>query len=184
MLLPSLRVAVLAVAATSVLAACEEQARTSTTPSTAYAKTSTATAAPRGACLTPDEVQAVRNEIAWQQFYNAAIQCQKGTPAFRSEYGAFRNKFRSDNDANSAQFQRAAGKLRINRDALKLEIANRDGSSAGGNPQYCANAQQAFRWALSSQANHLSQVPPLLDFTPEMGVRACTAAPASGPARK
>ncbi|HJQ57414.1 MAG TPA: hypothetical protein VJ890_10930 [Vineibacter sp.] len=184
MMVPSLRAAVLAVAATSVLAACEEQARTTATPSTAYAKTSTATAAPRGACLAPEELQAVRNEITWQQFYNAAIQCEKGTPAFRSEYGAFRNKYRGDIEANNAQFQRAAGKVRVSRDGLKLEIANRDGPSAGGNPRYCAEAQQAFRWALSTQPVQLAQVPPMLDFTPDMGLRSCAATPAATPARK
>ncbi|MCW5747195.1 MAG: hypothetical protein KIT36_13475 [Alphaproteobacteria bacterium] len=151
-------------------------------PSMDYAKTSTRTSAPRGNCLTPDELQAVRTEIAWQQFYNAAIQCRAGTPAFASDYSVFRVKFRADNEMNAALLQRAAGKARTNINIFKTEIANRDGPSAGGNPQYCANAQQGYRWALSQQVNALSQVPPLLDFTSEMGLRTCT--PGATPTRK
>jgi hypothetical protein len=69
--------------------------------------------------------------------------------------------------------QRAATKRRANLNAFKTEIANRDGGSAGGNPRYCADAQQGFRWALSQQASNLSQVPPMLDFTADLGVKAC-----------
>lgn len=182
---PSLfRATAVAAATTIILAACDQQARTTLPPpSTAYAKTSTNPAPARGTCLTDDEVQAVRNEIAWQQFYNAAIQCRGNTPAFAADYGAFRNKFRSDNEVNSAPLQRVITKHRMNVHAFKTEIANRDGASAGGNPQYCANAQQGFRWALSQQVNTQSQVPPMLDFSGDMGLRVCTATPAA-PARK
>lgn len=163
------------------LAACEQQGRQGP-PSTDYAKTSIVSAKPRGGCLSSDEMQAVRNEIAWQQFYDAAIQCRAGTPAFASDYGTFRNKFRADNERNGPALQRAAAKLRVNINTFKTDIANHDGGSAGGNPNYCANAQQGFRWALSPRATTLAQVPPMLDFTGGMGLRSCTAA--ATPSRK
>lgn len=170
------RAAAVAAVATVALTACEKRAATTLPPpSTAYAKTSTAPAPARGPCLTPEEMQAVRNEIAWQQFYNAAIQCRAGTPAFASDYTAFRNKFRADNELNSAPLQRVAAKRRANIHAFKTEIANRDGAMAGGNPNYCANAYAAFRWALSSQVTTITQVPPMFDFLPEMGVSTCGA---------
>ncbi|TWT10120.1 hypothetical protein [Reyranella sp. CPCC 100927] len=180
----------MAAATLVIAAACDQQARTTLPPpSNAYAKTSTNPAPAKGTCLTDDEIQAVRNEIAWQQFYNAAIQCEKNTPSFRPDYGAFRNKFRTDNEVNSAPLQRAITKHRMNVNAFKTEVANRDGASAGGNPKYCANAYDGFRWALSQQVNSLSQVPPMLDFSGDMGLRVCTAGtpaakPAAKPARK
>jgi hypothetical protein len=177
------RTAAVAAAAICALASCEQPRTTLPPPSTNYAKTSTGTAPARGACLTSDEMQAVRNEIAWQQFYNAAIQCRAGTPTFASDYSIFRQKFRADNELNAAQLQRAANKHRSNINTFKTEIANRDGASAGGNPRYCANAQEAFRWALSQQVNSQSQVPPMLDFSAEMGLRTCGAPPVA-PAKK
>ncbi len=179
-----LRVTAVAAVAATGLSGCDQQARTTQQPpSTAYAKTSTVAGPAKGACLTADEMQAVRSEIAWTQFYNAAIQCSGGTPALRSDYGAFRNKFRSDRELNSAHLQRAAGKHRSNVGGFQTELANRDGGSAGGNPQYCANAIEGFRWALSQQVNNLTQVPPMLDFSSEMGLRTC-GAPAAPPATK
>ena len=175
------RATVVAAATLIVLAGCDQRARTTQPPpSTNYAKKSTTAVPARGPCLTEDEMQAVRNEITWTQFYNAAIQCRAGTPAFASDYGAFRNKFRADNELNSAPLQRAAAKRRANIHNFKTEIANRDGAAAGTNPQYCANAYQGFRWALSQQVNNLSQVPPLMDFLSEFGVSVCTASPAPG----
>jgi hypothetical protein len=178
------RAALVAAVATTALSACDQKAATTQpAPSTAYAK-KTATPAPtKGPCLTDDELQAVRNEIAWQQFYNAAIQCRAGTPSFASDYSIFRNKFRADNELNSAPLQRAVTKHRQNINVFKTEIANRDGASAGGNPQYCANAYAAYRWALSQPVNSLAQVPPMLDFTADMGIRSCSA-PAAAPAPK
>jgi hypothetical protein len=172
-----LRTTVVVAVAVTVITACEQPARTSLPPpSTKYAKASTVTGPSRGACLTNDEVQAVKSEIAWTQFYNAAIQCVGAAPVLRTDYNAFRNKFQSDRQLLSAHLQRAAGKHRSNVGAFQTELANRDGGSAGGNPQYCANAMEGFRWALSQQVNNLSQVPPMMDFSSEMGLRACTAA--------
>ena len=184
MLVSFLRVTAITAVAATGLAACEQPARTTQQPpSTNYAKTSTVAGPAKGACLTTDEMQAVRDEITWTQFYNAAIQCSGGTPSFRSDYNAFRNKFRSERELNSAKLQRAAAKHRSNVGGFQTELANRDGGSAGGNPQYCANAMEGYRWALSQQANNLTQVPPMLDFSSEMGLRAC-GAPATPPATK
>lgn len=180
---PLFRAAAVAAAATFILSACDRPQASLPPPSTAYAKVQPSSAPAKGSCLTDEEVQAVRNEIAWQQFYNAAIMCRAGTPAFASDYAAFRNKFRSDNEINSAPLQRAANKHRTNIHTFKTEIANRDGASGGSNPQYCANAQQAFRWALSQQVNQQTQVPPMMDFSADMGLRACSAGPAPTPAR-
>lgn len=178
------RATVVAAVAVTMLTACGQKATTTAPPpSTAYAKKSTTPAPTRGPCLTEDELQAVRNEISWQQFYNAAIQCRAGTPAFASDYSIFRNKFRADNELNSAPLQRAVAKHRQNINTFKTEVANRDGASAGGNPQYCANAYAAYRWALSQQVNNIAQVPPMMDFSTDMGLRSCSA-PAASPATK
>jgi hypothetical protein len=68
------RATAVAAAAVTVLVACEQRAQTVLPPpSTAYAKTSPTPPPARGTCVTDEELQAVRNEIAWQQFYNAAI---------------------------------------------------------------------------------------------------------------
>jgi hypothetical protein len=181
---PLFRATSVAAVAVAVLAACEQRAQTAPpAPTTAYAKTSPTPPSARAVCVTDDELQAVRNEIAWQQFYNAAIVCRAATPAFASEYGAFRNKFRSDNEMNQAALQRAANKRRSNINTMKTEIANRDGAMPGSNPRYCAEAQQGFRWALSRQVNNIAQVPPMLDFSADLGVKSCSAG-AAPPARR
>jgi hypothetical protein len=186
MLASFLRVTAIAAVAVTGLSACEPGRPAQKAPSTDYAKKSTVAGPAKGACLTTDEMQAVVNEIAWTQFYNAAIQCVGGTPALRTDYNAFRNKFRSDRELLQAHLQRAATKHRTNVGGFQTELANRDGASAGGNPQYCTTAMEGFRWALSGQVNNLNQVPPMMDFSSEMGLRACGAAapPAAKPAAK
>ncbi|QQS13144.1 MAG: hypothetical protein IPK81_02440 [Rhodospirillales bacterium] len=175
-----LRAAGATAAAVALLAACQPTTQAPAAPSTAYAKVAPPASGPvRGACLTPEEVQAVRIEIAWQQFYNAAIQCRSAIPAFQQDYGAFRSKFSADNNLNSAPLQRTVGKRGLNINTFKTDIANRDGGRAGGNPGYCANAMEGYRWALSQQVSNITQVPPMYDFSSDMGLRACAAAAAA-----
>lgn len=171
---------VIVVAAAS-LAACEPPkpaAPRVTAPSTAYAKVMPATAVPsRGQCLNAEETQAVRGRIVQQEFAYAARAC-----SLTAEYNQFATKYSSDLIANGGAMTALTRRRGININSYVTDIANKAGTRATSYGGFCADAREAYRWALLPTTTQLSAVPPLYDNAADHAVKPCApAAPAATP---
>jgi|KBSSwiStaDraftv2_1062776.scaffolds.fasta_scaffold38797_2 hypothetical protein len=148
-------------------------------PSPNYATAAVASTAPaRGACFTPDELTSVRERLVQQELAVVALQClyPNKQRAYEGPYAAFLNKFNGDLTQNRLTLERALAKRGINFNAFVTEMTNRAGTRANIDPKFCISGKQALDWGLSPQVTKLSMVPPIVDVTPEMGVRPCATA--------
>lgn len=173
-----------AVAATLALTGCELDGKPAagnvgSPPSPNYARTSTVTAAARGACWSPAEMEAVRERMVQQELSVAALQClyANRTRAYEGIYTRFLNKYKGDLTENARELAKATSKRRIDFNAFITEMANRSGTRSNTDPTFCTTAKQALEWGLSDKALKLSMVPPPMDFASEMGALACNAPP-------
>ena len=55
------------------------------------------------------------------------------------------------------------------------EMANFAGTRSNLDKQFCVAGKQALDWGLSPQATKLSMVPPMVDVSGELGIKACAA---------
>lgn len=155
------------------LAACEPPKHSAPpAPSTSYAKVMTASAAPtRGQCLNADEASTVRGRIVQQELAFAARQC-----GMNADYDRFAAKFNTDlvtNGGNLTQLLRRRG---LNVNAFATDVANKVAARAPTYPAFCADAREAFRWALRPATARLDEVPPLFDNSADHGTKPCNAA--------
>ena len=170
-----------AVAASLGLIGCQldgpTAAGSSGPPSPSYAKAAgPTTVPPRGACYNPSEMTAVRERMIQQELAVVALQCLYANKqrAYEGEYTRFLNKFNPDLNENRRTLEAALARRGINFNSFLTEMTNRAGTRSNQDKYFCASGKAALDWGLSPQATRLSMVPPLVDFSPEMGVRPCT----------
>lgn len=168
------RSGLIALAAAS-LAACEPpKPAAPAAPSTAYAKVmDVSTAAPgRGQCLNEAEATTVRGRIIQQELAYAARACN-----MISEYNQFATKFSPDLASNGNQLTQLLRRRGININTFVTDIANKAATRATSYPHFCADARQAFRWALQPSTTQLSAVPPLYDNAADHATKPCQQPP-------
>lgn len=162
----------LVVLAAVSLAACTQNrvATSPPPPSPAYAKVmGAATASPaRGQCLNEAEAQTVRGRILQQELAYAARACN-----MTAEYNQFATKFGPDLGRNGTELGVLLRKRGININSFVTDIANKAGTRATSYPGFCADAREAYRWALQPSTTQLSAVPPLFDNTADHSTKPC-----------
>lgn len=174
-----LRAGLALAAGAALLAGCVQQQPQTVAkgpPSADYATVSNVLANPRGNCFSPAELEAVRGRMLQQELSVATLQCRIGSqPAFNAPYQAFLNKYNADLTKNRVALQTALQRRGINFDAFVTDLANKSGQRVQSVPDFCPRAQRALEWGLAPQNTTLAQVPPVHDFSTELGVRACPA---------
>jgi hypothetical protein len=161
----------LVVFAAASLAACEPpKPAAPPPPSPAYAKVMLATMASpgRGQCLNEAEAQTVRGRIIQQELAFAARHCN-----MISDYNRFATKFSGDLKINGSQLQLLLRRRGININTFVTDIANKAATRGATYPGYCADAREAFRWALQPSTTQLTAVPPLYDNTADHSTKPC-----------
>lgn len=169
-----IRPGLVVLAAASLAACAQPKPAGPQPPSTAYAKVmSVATASPgRGQCLNEAEAQTVRGRILQQELAYAARACNM-TP----EYNQFASKFGSDLSRNGNELGALLRKRGINVNSYVTDIANKAGTRATSYPGFCADAREAFRWALQPSTTQLAAVPPLFDNAADHSTKPCIQPP-------
>jgi hypothetical protein len=162
----------LVVQAAASLAACNHTkvATSPPPPSPAYAKVmGAATASPgRGQCLNEAEAQTVRGRILQQELAYASRACN-----MTAEYNQFASKFGSDLGRNGNELGVLLRKRGIAINAFVTDVANKAATRATSYPGFCADAREAFRWALQPSTTQLAAVPPLFDNTADHSTKPC-----------
>ena len=169
-----IRPGLVVLAAASLAACAQPKPAGSLPPSTAYAKVmAVATAAPgRGQCLNEAEAQTVRGRIVQQELAYAARACN-----MTAEYNQFATKFGPDLGRNGSELTALLRKRGININSYVTDIANKAGTRATSYPGFCADAREAFRWALQPSTTQLSAVPPLYDNAADHSTKPCIPPP-------
>lgn len=124
----------------------------------------------RGQCLNTDEAATVRGRIVQQEFAYAARACNMG-----ADYDRFAAKFGSDLVTNGNNLTLLLRRRGLNVNAFATDIANKVGTRATSYGGFCADAREAYRWALRPATAQLSEIPPLYDNSADHGVKPCNA---------
>ncbi len=139
-------------------------------PSTGYAKVMLAAMASpgRGRCLNEAETETVRGRIIQQELAFAARHCN-----MIGDYNRFATKFSGDLQTNGRQLQTLLRRRGININTFVTDIANKTATRGATYSGYCADAREAFRWALQPSTTQLTAVPPLYDNTADHATKPC-----------
>jgi hypothetical protein len=158
-----------ALAAASLVACEPPKPSAPPPPSTSYVKVMPASAAPgRGQCLNDGEAATVRGRIVQQELAFAARHCGAG-----ADYNSFAAKYASDLTTNGGELTRLLARRGMNTNAYVTDIANKVASRAATHGGFCADALEAFRWALRPATTRLADVPPLYDNSADHGTKPC-----------
>jgi len=168
-----------ATAAVLALAACQTTTA-SREPSPAYATVSAQTQALVGqgaGCLDEADHNAVRARILQNSLATATLTCldDKRGRLLEAKYNQFVQRYNPEYAENARVLRQVAARRGKNFDVLNTDMANQAAAQMSADRQSCNRASLALDWALSPKVTSLSQVPPPVDYTGQLGLRLCKA---------
>lgn len=165
-------------AAMLALAACQTTA--SYEPSPSYATVAAQTQANTGqgaGCLNEAEHDAVRARILQNSLATATLTCldARRNRLLEAKYNQFVQRYNPEYAANARSLRQIAARRGKNFDVMNTDMANQAAVQLSTDRQFCARASRALDWSLSPKVTSLSQVPPPVDYTGQLGLRVCKA---------
>ncbi|MGE0426002.1 MAG: hypothetical protein AB7O88_27325 [Reyranellaceae bacterium] len=167
-----------ATAAVLGLAACQTTATYEPSPSYASVAAQTQANTGQGAgCLNESEYDAVRARILQNSLATATLTCldAKRNRLLEAKYNQFVQRYNPEYAENARTLRQVAARRGKNFDVLNTDMANQAAVQLSSDGQFCARASRALDWALSPKVTALSQVPPPVDYTGQLGLRVCKA---------
>jgi hypothetical protein len=165
-------------AAVLALAACQTTARYEPSPNYAVVAAQTQANTGQGAgCLNEAEHDAVRARILQNSLATATLTCldARRNRLLEAKYNQFVQRYNPEYAENARALRQIAARRGKNFDVLNTDMANQAAVQLSADGQSCARASQALDWALSPKVTSLSQVPPPVDYTGQLGLRVCKA---------
>ncbi|MBX3497962.1 MAG: hypothetical protein KF889_00840 [Alphaproteobacteria bacterium] len=167
-----------AVAVVLALAACQTTATSE--PSASYAVVSAQTQASVGqgaGCLDEAEHNAVRARILQNSLATATLTCLGANRVrlLEAKYNQFVQRYNSEYAENARTLRQIAARRGRNFDVMNTDMANQAAAQLSADAQFCNRSSRALDWALSPKVTSLSQVPPPVDYTGQLGLRLCRA---------
>lgn len=167
-----------AIAAVLGLAACQTTASYEPSPSYAIVAAQTqANTGQRAGCLNESEYDAVRARILQNSLATATLTCldAKRNRLLEAKYNQFVQRYNPEYAENARTLRQVAARRGKNFDVMNTDMANQAAVQLSSDGQFCARASRALDWALSPKVTALSQVPPPVDYTGQLGLRVCKA---------
>jgi hypothetical protein len=160
------------------LVACQTGAGSE--PSPAYATVSAQTQALVGqgaGCLDEAEHNAVRARILQNSLATATLTCLGANRArlLEAKYNQFVQRYNPEYAENARVLRQIAARRGRNFDVMNTDMANQAAAQLSADAQFCNRSSRALDWALSPKVTSLSQVPPPVDYTGQLGLRLCKA---------
>ncbi len=168
----------LVVVAVLAMAACQTTA--SYEPSPNYATVAAQTQAntgPGAGCLDETEHNAVRARILQNSLATATLTCldSQRKRLLEAKYNQFVQRYNPEYAENARAVRQIAARRGKNFDVLNTDMANQAAVQMSADRQFCDRASRALDWSLSPKVTSVSQVPPPVDYTGQVGFRVCKA---------
>jgi hypothetical protein len=167
-----------AIMAALALGACQTTA--SYEPSPNYATVAAQTQAntgPGAGCLDEAEHNAIRARILQNSLATATLTCldAQRKRLLEVKYNQFVQRYNAEYAENARAVRQIAARRGRNFDVLNTDMANQAAVQMSADGQFCDRAGRALDWALSPKVTSVSQVPPPVDYTGQVGFRVCRA---------
>lgn len=166
------------IAAVLAMAACQTTASNEPSPNYALVAAQTQANTGQGAgCLDEAEHNAVRARMLQNSLATATLTCLDGNRnrLLEAKYNQFVQRYNSEYAENARTLRQIAARRGKNFDVMNTDMANQAAVQLSADGQFCNRASRALDWALSPKVTSLSQVPPPVDYTGQLGLRVCKA---------